>query len=353
MKSELGLILSSLLVVSACASVDKNAAYPHVQPVAETEEVASTGDAADGPAIWINENSPADSLVLGTDKQAGLYVYDLSGSVQQFLEFGELNNVDLRQNVQFGGQEAFDIAAATNRSINGVSLFTIDDQGEVSAAGDFPVTTIEPYGLCVGYDESGYRVFVTYKTGEVEIFELTREGDGFSSELKNTLQFGSQLEGCSYDETQNMLFVGEEAAGVWRVALQGDDEVGRQALDVLGSETGLMADVEGIDIWRGPANTGYVVASAQEADRYVVYERAVPNRWVGTFAIGASSDELIDGVSHTDGLTISSANLGGTFPEGILVVQDDSNGKKERTQNFKFISWSDVIIALNNQKIEP
>ena len=352
MKALSGFATLLAITTVGCGSTMSNSAYPKVYPSVETVEVDSTGDAADDPAIWVNFASPSDSRVLGTDKQAGLYVYDLDGEMTQFLPYGELNNVDLRQSVAFSPERTVDLAAATNRSINGVSLFTIDSTGEVSEAGDFPVPTIEPYGLCVGYDENGYRVFVTYKTGEVEIHEITMPSAGkFEAELKSTLQFGSQLEGCTYDEVQNILFVGEEAAAVWRVALNGNEEIGRQAVDTVDSSTGLVADVEGMDLWRGSGNSGYLVVSAQEGDRYIVYDRAIPNRWVGTFAIDATEDDLIDGVTHTDGLTLSSSDFGGRFSDGLLVVQDDSNGKKSRIQNFKFVSWKDVAVALDGQKM--
>ncbi|MAK60787.1 MAG: 3-phytase [Ponticaulis sp.] len=347
-------LLASLGLVTACASMDPNKDLPKVMPLAETEEVASTGDAADDPAIWVNPDSPEESRVLGTDKQAGLYVYDLSGKSVQFLPKGELNNVDLRQGVDFGTGELVDLAAATNRSINGVSLFLLNAEGVVSEAGDFSVPTTEPYGLCVGYDQHGYRVFVTYKTGEVEIHTVSKSSaglSGYEAELSNTLKLATQLEGCTYDEVQSVLFVGEEATGVWRIALNGNEEIGRSMIDAVDSETGLVADVEGMDLWRGETNTGYLVVSAQEGDRYLIYERTIPNRWVATFAIDGTPDELIDGVSHTDGLTVTSSPLGPDFPQGMLVVQDDSNGNKGQTQNFKFISWADLLTALSAQKI--
>ena len=157
-------LFASLGFITACASVDPNKDLPKVMPLAETEEVASTGDAADDPAIWVNPENSADSRVLGTDKQAGLYVYDLSGKSLQFLPKGNLNNVDLRQEVDLGDGELKDVAAATNRSINGVSLFEISAKGEVTEAGDFAVPTTEPYGLCVGYDQliTGLRVVSAY-----------------------------------------------------------------------------------------------------------------------------------------------------------------------------------------------
>ena len=55
-----------------------------VRPVLSTAPLYSYEDApatpdADDPAIWINSRDPRASLVVGTAKDAGLLVYDLSG----------------------------------------------------------------------------------------------------------------------------------------------------------------------------------------------------------------------------------------------------------------------------------
>ena len=54
----------------------------------------------------------------------------------------------------------------------------------------------------------------------------------------------------------------------------------------------------------------------------------------------------IDGVSETDGLEVTSANLGGPWSQGMLVVQDGRKRMPEATQNFKFVPWSEVARAL-------
>src|SRR5690606_33806904 len=73
------------------------ATVPTVTALVETTPVSSFGDAADDPAIWANPDDPAASLVIATDKKAGLYVYDMQGQVVQFLPDGKMNNVDLRE----------------------------------------------------------------------------------------------------------------------------------------------------------------------------------------------------------------------------------------------------------------
>ena len=60
------------------------AAVPLVAAVAETDPVDTAADAADDPAIWRNRRDPAASLVIGTDKKAGIHVYDLSGKRLSF-----------------------------------------------------------------------------------------------------------------------------------------------------------------------------------------------------------------------------------------------------------------------------
>ena len=50
----------------------------------ETQPVASIEDAADDPAIWRNAANPTQSLIIGTDKRAGIHVYDLQGRQVSF-----------------------------------------------------------------------------------------------------------------------------------------------------------------------------------------------------------------------------------------------------------------------------
>ena len=51
----------------------------------------------DDPAIYYNQNNPAKSIVIGTEKNAGLSVYDLDGNEIQSIDPGNVryNNVDI------------------------------------------------------------------------------------------------------------------------------------------------------------------------------------------------------------------------------------------------------------------
>src|SRR3546814_4444097 len=68
-----------------------------VTAVAETDAVATRdADAADDPAIWRNADDPQASLIVATDKKAGLYVYGFDGAKRSYIDAGRVNNVELR-----------------------------------------------------------------------------------------------------------------------------------------------------------------------------------------------------------------------------------------------------------------
>ena len=67
----------------------------------------------------------------------------------------------------------------------------------------------------------------------------------------------------------------------------------------------------------------------------------------GAFRVGVNAAAGIDGTSETDGLDVTSANLGGPWSKGMLVVQDGRKRMPEDGQNFKFIPWTEVTRALH------
>ena len=85
-------------------------------PVLAAAETPSVGtavrDAADDPAIWVDPTNRTRGVIIGADKQAGLYVYDLSGAQVQYLPGGKPNNVDLRAGFATPAGERVLVAAA-------------------------------------------------------------------------------------------------------------------------------------------------------------------------------------------------------------------------------------------------
>jgi 3-phytase len=156
-----------LIIVSTTLAVSANAPLV-ITPVLSTAPLLNYEDApatpdGDDPAIWVNRRNPSRSLVIGTAKDAGLLVYDLSGKLVQALlppnapqvlpedpptpagpnlaasnpcldsesgeTFGRYNNVDIAYEVKLGthpGATRVDVAIVSDRGCDRVRFFKID-----------------------------------------------------------------------------------------------------------------------------------------------------------------------------------------------------------------------------------
>jgi 3-phytase len=77
-------VLAPALAISFLAAAPPaDAQTLTVVPAVETVPVPTGGDAADDATIWVHPIAPALSLVIGTDKDDGLAVYDLAGTLRQ------------------------------------------------------------------------------------------------------------------------------------------------------------------------------------------------------------------------------------------------------------------------------
>ena len=77
-----------------------------------------------------------------------------------------------------------------------------------------------------------------------------------------------------------------------------------------------------------------------------MYRREGDNAYVGSFAVVADGARGIDGISETDGLDVSSRNLGPGFEHGAMVAQDGRNVLPIENQNYKYVSWDAIARAL-------
>ncbi|USX24698.1 phytase [Oxalobacteraceae bacterium OTU3CINTB1] len=316
-----------------------------IEPRAQTEPVARQGDAADDPAIWRNPADPAGARILGTNKKQGLLVYDLSGKQLQLLEVGRLNNVDVRQGVTVGGRK-LDVAVATQRDDNSVMLFAIDAAGKVTPAGAFATGLEDIYGMCLYRPaDGGLEAFINDKDGSFLQYriEAGADGKGMSGKLLRRFKVASQPEGCVVDDRNERLFLGEEKRGVWTVSARGDAPAKLSMIMPVGPQ--LVADVEGMGLYHGDKDD-YLVVSSQGDNSYLVLDANAPYRVRGSFRVGYNLAAGIDGTSETDGLEVSSANFGGPYAKGMLVIQDGYKRLPDGPQNFKYVAWEDVAKAL-------
>ena len=309
---------------------------------AETAAVPNGGDAADDPAIWVNASNPALSAIIGTNKLGGLAVYDLSGRQLHYYAGIKPNNVDVRYGFNLGGQPV-DVVTASDTNTDTILVYRIDPgtRGLVNVRSQPRATGFGVSGLCMYKSPTSgkFFVFVSDSSGTVKQFELTATGNAIDYTLVRTLTFGSVTEGCVADDYHRTLYVSQEDAALWRLSAEPNGgSVKTQVAPVDGSV--LTADLEGLAIYDKGNGAGHLIATSQGSDEFVVFDR-VTSAQRGRFKIAAGA---IDGVTHTDGIDVTSVAVGPGFPSGVFVAQDDRN--ENGNQNFKLVPWNVIAVAL-------
>ncbi|MEV6598286.1 phytase [Actinoplanes sp. NPDC051346] len=231
----------------------------------EFDDDAGGNADVDDPAIWVNPDDPARSLVIGTLKDAGLSVFDLDGKQIQRIAApaapgpddaaGRFNNVDVLTDFELRGKEV-DIAVVTDRGRDQLRIFTID--ARKAAAGKAPLTDVtDPavpflfnasqeevnaqataYGLSVYHDDDRALALVSQELrstlGSVELrakgrtvtYKVLRKASlPTEFDLPDGTTFtpcqepGEQpfSEGIFVDEEDGVAYVAQETVGLWRM----------------------------------------------------------------------------------------------------------------------------------------
>ncbi len=311
-------------------------------------------DAADDPSVWIHPADPAKSLILGTNKKAGLNVYNLKGKELHFFPVGNVNNVDVCYNFDMNG-EKIDLVGASNRSYNAVSLYKIDLDGKLtSITKDTVFSKVDDvYGFCFYVSpENEYYAIVNGKDGNVEQYLVkATPANLVELELVRTFDVGDQPEGMVADYETGDLYVGEEEVGVWKYSA--DPATGEKRSFVAMSDStnpNIVYDVEGLTLYYAADKKGYLLVSSQGNFTYAVFERSNGNAYIGSFKV---VDGEVDGTEETDGIDVNNLALGEDFPNGIFIAQDGFNytDGEEDTQNFKMVPWENIAGLFNDKLI--
>jgi 3-phytase len=313
-----------------------------VSATVETQPMPHAADAADDPAIWVNPTQPAGSTIIGTDKGGGLAIYDLTGKQIQYLPDGKMNNVDLRAGFPLGGQKVT-LVTAGNRTDNSLAIYRVNQTTRLlENVAARKITTLEVYGSCMYRSRvtGKFYYFVNSKTGAVEQWELFDNGGGKVDAKKvRSFEVGSQTEGCVADDELAHLYIGEEDVAIWKYGAEPGAGPARTQVDRTGAGGHLTSNIEGLTIAYGNKGTGYLIASSQGNNTYVIYRREGSNQYVKSFSIVDGPG--IDGTTDTDGIDVTTANLGLAFPNGLFVAQDGDNDSGH--QNFKLVPLQLII----------
>lgn len=338
-------LLFLLPLIAVCANVHAEVEVISVPAWRETVAAPSTGDAADDPAIWVHPTDPAQSLVIGTNKEGGLLVMDLEGKSLQYLAGTEPNNVDLRSGFPLGGKQVT-LVAASDRAKNTIAAWVLDENARllhpIAVEGCSPGIEVYGFGLYHSAKTGAFHAFITSKNGATEQWQLEDKGDGKALSARRVREFklGGQCEGAAADDASGIVYIGEEEGAVWRINAEPDADAAPVAVDYAQPKGNLVTDIEGIAI--GGVDPGYLVVSCQGNNSFHVYERSAGHKLLGAFRIVAGNG--VDEVTHTDGIELTLSPVGVKLEGGLFVAQDDEDDSGN--QNFKLVPWASIAEAL-------
>ncbi|OYT14110.1 MAG: hypothetical protein B6I19_01565 [Bacteroidetes bacterium 4572_114] len=329
-----------------------------VQPTVETTPVTHGSDAADDPAIWVHPTTPANSFFIGTDKDddyGALELYGLDGI--RFNNTGDdkkYNNVDVRYDFPFNGGNV-DIVTVSNRTDNRVEVFRIDPVARTlvnitgstsSQVGD----SYQPYGYAMYHNPVtnkfyGFTSCRKKVSGDYPIRQWEFEDNGsqgVDATLVRTLTGFTQVEGIVGDDMLGYVYIAEEDGEIRKYgANPGDGQTHTVVDKVDASGTITHGDIEGLTMYYTSKNEGYLLASWQGSNEFLIYDR-ISNSYIGNFEIIANSP--IGAVSQTDGIDVISYPLGTAFPKGAFICHDGQNGTYS---NFKVVPWESIAAAFD------
>lgn len=343
------LLCASALLAASLASAGLAQQAPPPTPLPAIEVTArgetvpvgtAAEDAADDAAIWLNPRNGAASLILATDKRAGLYVYDMDGQVRDFVPAGRVNNVDL---IDMGSRGVIVVASDRNDVTRALlQVYRLNTASrKLEHLGAMEGGAGEAYGVCLLRRGSELHAFSVLKHGLIEHVSLTIDRNKPVGRSMRSLKLETQTEGCVTDPRTGTLYVGEEDRGIWSFDARTDGSAaGTLVAPVDGRQ--LVADVEGLALMPEGRDGGWLIASSQGDNAYALY--ALPGMTpAGRFRIAQGR---FGATQETDGIAAARGHFGADYPDGLFVAQDGDNAPA--AQNFKLVSWRDILRALRD-----
>lgn len=303
----------------------------------------------DDPAIWINPNDPAKSLIIGTDKggdagEGALYVFDLQGNIDEEKTVHGIqrpNNVDVAYHLK-AGDKSLDIAVCTERYTNSIRVFSLPEMQPIDSGG------IEVFKGESMRDPMGIALYTNPETNEISAIVGRKSGPTDSTYLwqyrlsadstgmvkaELVRKFGAfsgikEIESIAIDNELGYVYYSDEGVGIRKYYAHPDSSGTELALFGKGD---FLDDNEGISIYKSGSKTGYILVSDQQANTFNLYPRE-----------GSSSNKhehplltsIPTSTTESDGSDVTSVPLG-SFAHGLFVAMSD-----DRT--FHLYKWEDI-----------
>ncbi len=315
---------------------------PAIPPDVITEK---TPNDTDDPAIWINRENPAESIVFGTDKETngGVYAFDLQGKMIPAMSIKNIqrpNNVDIEYGFALNDSIKVDLLAFTEREKQQIRLFSVPAMEPLDEGG-FPVfedaTGFEenlPMGIALyksPKDGSVYAI-VGRKTGPLEgyLYQYLLKSDSLGLGLELVRRFGKysgqkEIEAIAVDDEKGYVYYSDE--GVCIRKYHAEPSMGDEELSCFGGEY-FLEDIEGIAIATYRDGKGYIIVSNQQKGEFNIFSRD-SNTFVKPVNLSTT---------ETDGCEVVTLPLNDTFSDGLFVAMND-------TKEFYFYNLGKLGLA--------
>lgn len=343
--------IAIVLLFQNCSSKTNDSNLPNSQdtaiPAVITEKVKHDSD---DPAIWIDPLDSSHVIIIGTDKggetgDGGLYAFNLNGKlVDSVRPLKRPNNIDIAYGLLVNGKPT-DIAVCTERLAKSIRIFSLPDLEPLDKGG-IPVFENEtdslrdPMGIALYTNPSDGKIYaiVGRKTGPKDgtylwQYLLEDKGTGtVTASLKRKLGFYSgkkEIESIAVDNDLGYIYHSDEQFGIHKSYAHPDST--NKELALFGT-TGFTSDIEGISIYTMKNNTGYLVVSDQQANKFRFFPRE------GTKEDKHEHPEIYvvsTATMESDGNDVSSRSLPG-FPHGLFVAMTDDG-------TFQLYKWEDLV----------
>ncbi len=334
--------LKNIALMILLFSAGPNFAQNGIEPITST---SPTSGYADDPAIWIHRSLPEKSVIIGTDKKTGIYVWNLHGELIQHLpQETAVNNVDVRYDFDLNGSWV-DIVAANLRNAGKLALFKVDP--------DYADSTVlvqildknsetndlqeDSYGFCLYRRPSDGTMYVFERPkydGPLRQYHLFTDSDGVVNlfPVRDLNYQGDVAEGFLADDELGYFYAPEEERGVHKY--YADPDSSSDALMLFATHDSIKGDREGFCLYSCSDRTGYLLLSSQGNSTVKIYDRKIPHTFLGTIQL--SDHEGKTGLG-TDGLDVTSFRGITDYPSGFMVVHDEDNSR------YHLYDWRDMI----------
>ncbi|MDE0061411.1 MAG: phytase, partial [Gammaproteobacteria bacterium] len=311
---------------------------------AAAETTVTLTDGANDPAILIDADDPANSLILGAGLAGGLEVYDLDGLRIAVMPDRPIGLVDVRYNFSLAGED-IPLIVAYDAVTTELVAYRMDESGRtLRQISSHPLLTeMDVGGLCT------YRSPLTGKfyafaagAGTIQQWELYDSEGSVAGRKIRTIPVGHGAGHCAVDDRESTIYYSQETVGIWKLDADPESEGEPELIDLGGRHGRFEGDVKGVAIVESLAGGGYLVVSDADVDRLHVYDLASQVH-MGAFSVDAGAS--IGAVDETEGMAATGMALSGEFGNGLLVLTDDDNDGQHT--NYKILPWSYVVTALD------